>query len=77
MTDPRRVVLMPRTKTAWERPAQPVVVRPVSPFGTLADIEQRAISNTLRFYGGNKPAAANALGISLKSLYDRLKRMQT
>lgn len=43
-----------------------------SPFGTLAEIQDRAIANTLRFCGGNKPAAANMLGISLKTLYNRL-----
>ena len=41
---------------------------------TLAEIERRVIEDTLRWRGGNKAATARELGISRRSLYDKLER---
>ncbi|MGS0891180.1 sigma-54 interaction domain-containing protein [Burkholderia stagnalis] len=43
---------------------------------TLHSAQQRFIAATLRHFGGNKPRAAKALGISLKTLYNRLALMR-
>jgi len=43
----------------------------------LKELERRMILATLEHYGGDKPRAAEALGISLKTLYNRLKRYQS
>jgi DNA-binding NtrC family response regulator len=46
-----------------------------SPVGTpLAEVERRHILATLAHFDGDKKRAAEALGISLKTLYNRLKR---
>lgn len=42
---------------------------------TLADIERRAILETLTASGGNKKAAARSLGIDEKSIYNKMKRL--
>ena len=39
----------------------------------VAEVEQRAIAAALRASGGNKQAAARALGISRATLYERLE----
>jgi DNA-binding NtrC family response regulator len=44
---------------------------------SLADIERRAILATLRYCQGNKNRAAEVLGISLKTLYNRLSEYRT
>ncbi len=44
---------------------------------SLADIERRAILATLRYCAGNKNRAAEVLGISLKTLYNRLSEYRT
>ncbi|HEY1066417.1 MAG TPA: sigma 54-interacting transcriptional regulator [Pirellulales bacterium] len=43
---------------------------------TLAEIERRAIRETLTACRGNKAAAARMLGISEKSIYNKMKRLQ-
>ncbi|MDZ7644499.1 MAG: helix-turn-helix domain-containing protein [Woeseiaceae bacterium] len=40
----------------------------------LKEVERRAILSTLEHFGGDKKKAAKALGVSLKTLYNRLKR---
>ena len=40
----------------------------------LAEVERRAILSTLEHFDGDKKRTAEALGISLKTLYNRLKR---
>lgn len=40
----------------------------------LAEVERRTILSTLGHYNGDKKKAADVLGISLKTLYNRLKR---
>ncbi|MEQ8207434.1 MAG: sigma-54 dependent transcriptional regulator [Woeseia sp.] len=39
---------------------------------SIADVEKDLILATLKQYGGNKKAAADSLGVSLKTLYNRL-----
>ncbi len=39
---------------------------------TLADMEQQRILDAMERHGGNKPAVAAELGISLRTLYNRL-----
>jgi DNA-binding NtrC family response regulator len=41
---------------------------------TVADVERRLILATLADQGGNKERAARTLGISLKTLYNKLKK---
>jgi DNA-binding NtrC family response regulator len=40
---------------------------------TFEDAERRLVNLALRRYAGDKPAAAEALGISLKTLYNKIK----
>jgi DNA-binding NtrC family response regulator len=44
--------------------------------GSLADLERRTIESTLAAVGGNRRAAAQKLGIGLRTLYEKLKRYQ-
>lgn len=49
-----------------------------APVGTpLADIERQAIYSTLRICGGNKRRCAEMLGVSLKTLYNRLADVES
>ena len=41
---------------------------------TLRDLEMQAIYDALDRHGGNKPEAAEELGISLKTLYNKLNQ---
>jgi DNA-binding NtrC family response regulator len=41
---------------------------------TLDDVERELIAKTIEFTGGNKTRAAEVLGVSLKTLYNRLER---
>ena len=41
---------------------------------TLREIEMQAIYQSLERLGGNKPKAAEELGISLKTLYNKLNQ---
>lgn len=40
----------------------------------LEHVERLVIEKTLRLYQGNKPRTAESLGISLKTLYNKLNR---
>jgi DNA-binding NtrC family response regulator len=60
-----------------QRVARPVVVIERGPFGRvepLDEIERRAILGALEAFANNKTQAARALGISLKTLHNKLKR---
>ncbi len=41
---------------------------------TVDDVERELITRTLEFTGGNKTRAAEVLGVSPKTLYNRLER---
>jgi DNA-binding NtrC family response regulator len=43
---------------------------------TLRDVEMRYIQAVLEKHAGNKPAAARELGISLKTLYNKINQLQ-
>lgn len=43
----------------------------------LADIERETIEAAMRTLNGSKPMVAKALGISLKTLYNKLERYRT
>ena len=62
------------------RPSPRPVVRPGLldlPVGTpLANAQREMILATLDHFGGSKPDAAEALGVSLKTLYNRLQQYQ-
>lgn len=70
-------VIAPRHFPDWE--AGQAVSPPHGPlqFGVgtlLEDAERRLILATLAHFNGNKRRAADALGVSLKTIYNRLKR---
>ncbi len=44
--------------------------------GTLADLERAAVVRALQRWDGNRKQAAEALGIGLRTLYDKLKRYE-
>lgn len=50
------------------------VIQPGEP--TLEDVEMSYILYVLRRHKGNKPAAAKQLGIALKTLYNKLNRLE-
>lgn len=44
------------------------------PVQRLEDLEREAIEHAVRFYSGHKVKAAEALGISVKTLYRKLQQ---
>jgi DNA-binding NtrC family response regulator len=51
----------------------PMLSRPgIQPGRAIRDVERDLILMTLKHFGGNKRATADTLGISLKTLYNRL-----
>ncbi|MCS7161302.1 MAG: sigma-54 dependent transcriptional regulator [Gemmatales bacterium] len=48
----------------------------VSPPRTLREVEMEHVLRVLEKHGGNKPAAAAELGISLKTLYNKLHQLE-
>ena len=44
----------------------------IAPGRTISEMERQLIMRTLEHFTGNKRQAAKALGISLKTLYNRL-----
>lgn len=57
----------------FDQPGLSITMTPVRP-KTLADIEHAAIQDALYVHQGNRRQAAEALGIGLRTLYDKLKR---
>ena len=51
----------------------PVKLKLAGPM-TLRDLEMQAIYDALERHDGNKPAAAEELGVSLKTLYNKLNQ---
>jgi DNA-binding NtrC family response regulator len=60
------------TISPWLR--MPVASTPVTSGNSLEDVERRAIEETLRTTGGNKEKAARILGITSRTLRDRVKK---
>ena len=54
-------------------PAIPNYAMVIAPM-TLRDLEMQAIYDALERHEGNKPAAAEELGVSLKTLYNKLNQ---
>src|SRR5262249_44118854 len=69
-----------RTSTSSVAPAATAVAGPhfQVPEGTptLRDIEMKYIQVILEKHHGNKPAASKELGISLKTLYNKINQLQ-
>src|SRR5262245_29275504 len=68
----------PRPVAGTPAPAAPTILPMPSGGGTktLHDIEMEHILRTLEKNGGNKPTTAKELGISLKTLYNKLNRWE-
>ena len=45
-----------------------------TPFQTIAEVERTQITLALKLTGGNKTKAAKLLGVTLKTLYNKLNR---
>ena len=56
--------------------ARSVKLKTIGPM-TLRELEMHAIEEALERHEGNKPAAAEELGISLKTLYNKLNQATT
>jgi DNA-binding NtrC family response regulator len=56
------------------RPGPPVLEVSIGD-SSLEDVEREMINRTIEFAGGNKTKAAEMLGISLRTLYNRLERL--
>jgi two-component system response regulator FlrC len=52
------------------------VVAPLGSQTTLAELERQAIVDALSQVGGNRRKAAKALGIGLRTLYEKIKRFE-
>jgi DNA-binding NtrC family response regulator len=68
----------PRAAAVGAVPVPAPAILPMPPSGTktLHDIEMEHILRTLEKNGGNKPTTAKELGISLKTLYNKLNRWE-
>lgn len=73
--NPREVPgLAPRTEPArWPREMEQTTPWPYLGW-TLAELEKMAIAATLQSHHGNKAKTARALGISLRSIYNKMRR---
>ncbi|VWD11694.1 putative sigma-54 interacting transcriptional regulator [Burkholderia lata] len=67
-------VTLPKPAMPPERLSENTMALPLG--ATLHHAQQRFIAATLHHFDGNKPRAAKALGISLKTLYNRLALMR-
>ncbi len=68
----RAVISSPRASVLDPRPPRDLDSRPAS----LADVEKRQIESVLRFTRGHQGRAAEILGISRKTLWDKRKRYE-
>jgi transcriptional regulator with PAS, ATPase and Fis domain len=55
-----------------KNPDQKIVIDDYDPTMTLHELEKRYILKALNYFDGNKTQAANALGITIKTLYNKL-----
>jgi DNA-binding NtrC family response regulator len=68
-------LLPPRIRQAGETGAVPAIEQsPIRLGMSLADVEREYIKMTINSLGGNKLKAAEALGVSRRALYNKLKR---
>ncbi len=70
---------LPAPRVAESKPqltTQPLTTNQVSAPISLRDLEMQAIYQALERNGGNKPKTAEELGISLKTLYNKLNQSQ-
>ena len=65
----------PRRRLRPRRPRRPNGVT-IAPGMTVDEAEQKLIMATLESAGGNKTRAAEMLGISLKTLHNKLNRFK-
>lgn len=85
----RRSTVTSVSTSAPQAPAQGVVLQsgtktfithqahaPAGTNLTLRDVEMQFIQSVLEKHGGNKPLAAKELGISLKTLYNKINQLQ-
>ncbi|AKE05908.1 sigma-54 dependent transcriptional regulator [Burkholderia dolosa] len=74
LADERIDVTLPKETAQPEITSDNAMALPLG--ATLHHAQQHFIAATLRHFDGNKPRAAKALGISLKTLYNRLALMR-
>jgi two-component system, NtrC family, response regulator AtoC len=77
--EPEHLLLPERAATSMVSPGAPEAAAAAKSAGggsLLRDAEQELILQTLSACGGNKTRAAAQLGISLKTLYNKLKRFE-
>ena len=67
---------LPAFETAQPAPSAPAGAPPPTPGMTVHEMEERLIVATLESAGGNKTRAAEMLGISLKTLHNKLNKMK-
>lgn len=65
-------VARPRPNEPAELPSMDRLETAVIGQWTLQDIEKAAILDTLEFFDGNKRQTSEALGVSLKTIYNKL-----
>ena len=73
-------LIEPRTCRVWarwrQRRAAPSLGLTIAPGMTVDEAERKLILATLEAAGGNKTRAAEMLGISLKTLHNKLNRFK-
>ncbi len=67
---------LPAFEMAQPAPSAPAGAPPLTPGMTVHEMEERLIVATLDSAGGNKTRAAEMLGISLKTLHNKLNKMK-
>ena len=69
--------IMPEHLRLMAQPSEPPRLDQIALGGqTLESLERIAIQQTLAFHGGNKAQTAQALGVSVSTLYEKLKKFE-